>query len=85
MPDLTPKTDLKVGQSVLASGSNGAVTGIITKIDEIIHTNLTGVAFGSSAVSSSGNIIGIALTATGEFAGAERITALLIATSTTVK
>ena len=85
VPELTTKSALKVGQSVLASGSAGAVTGIITKIDDTIHTNLLGVSFGSAAVSSSGNIIGIAINSSGEFAGAERIIALLTATSTTVK
>ena len=85
VPSLTPKSELKVGQSVLASGSSGAVTGIITKIDDLVRTNLTGVSFGSAAVGSSGNIIGIAINSTGDFAGAERITTLLTATSTAVR
>lgn len=85
VPELTPKSSLKVGQNVLANGSAGAITGIITKIDDTIHTNLMGVSFGSAAVSSSGNIIGIAINSSGEFAGAERINTLLIATSSAVK
>lgn len=81
-PNLITKNSLKEGQTVLATGADGrVVTGIITKIDELIHTSLTSVRYGSAAVSSGGNIIGIAINSTGDFAGAERIDTLLNATS----
>ena len=85
VPDLQTKAQLKVGQTVLSTANGGAVTGIITKIDDLVHTNLVGVAFGSAAVSSSGNIIGIAINSLGDFAPSDRITTLLTATSTTLK
>lgn len=85
-PNLLTKSSLKAGQTVLAVGADGrAVTGIITKVDDFIHTSLTSVELGSSAVSSAGNIIGIAINSTGDFAGVERINALLSATSTPAK
>lgn len=86
VPNLLTKSSLKVGQSVLSYTAGGsATTGIITKIDDTIHTSLTGVQVGSAAVSSSGNIIGIAVTSFGDFVGAEKINTLLSATSTTAK
>lgn len=85
VPDLVTKSGLKVGQTVLATGVGGAATGIITKVDELVHTSLTGVPIGSAAVSSSGNIIGISINGLGDFAGAERIITLLSATSTPAK
>jgi hypothetical protein len=86
VPNLLIKSSLKPGQSVLALGAGGgAMTGIITKVDELIHTSLTGVPVGSAAVSSSGNIIGISINGVGDFAGADRISTLLNATSTAVK
>lgn len=86
VPNLLTKSSLKPGQSVLALGEGGgAKTGIITKIDDIIHTSLTSVPVGAAAVSSSGNIIGISINGLGDFAGAERISTLLNATSTVPK
>lgn len=83
VPNLLAKSGLKVGQNVLAfNGGGSAATGIITKIDDIIHTSLSGVPVGSAAVSSSGNILGISINALGDFAGADRISSLLNATST---
>ncbi len=85
-PNLLTKTSLKEGQTVLATGGNGrVVTGIVTKVDELVHTSLTSVQVGSAAVSSSGNIIGIAINSTGDFAAADRISTLLNATSTSIK
>jgi len=85
-PNLLAKDSLKEGQTVLATGANGrVVTGIVTKVDELVHTSITSVELGSAAVSSSGNIIGIAINAGGDFAGADRINTLLTATSTTLK
>ncbi|MDB5189610.1 MAG: hypothetical protein JWL82_567 [Parcubacteria group bacterium] len=83
VPLLIAKADLKQGQSVLAVGQGGsALTGIVSKIDDTIHTSLTNVSVGSAAVNSSGNIIGIALDSTGTFATADKINILLNATST---
>ncbi len=82
VPLLVLKSDLKQGQTVLAIGSGGsAITGIVSKVDDTIHTSLTGVQIGSAAVNSSGNIIGIALDSTGIFAPTEKINTLLSATS----
>ncbi len=82
-PLLVAKSDLKQGQSVLAVGLGGsALTGIVSKIDEDIHTSLTNVTLGSAAVNSSGNIIGIAIDPYGTFASADKITGLLSASST---
>jgi hypothetical protein len=85
VPLLTAKSDLKQGQNVLAIGTGGsALTGIIGKVDDFVHTSLTGVSVGSAAVNSSGNIIGIAIDSVGTFASADRITTLLSATSTAI-
>ena len=85
-PNLLTKASLKPGQSVLAMTSGGsAATGIVTKVDELVHTSLTGIPVGSAAVSSAGNIIGISINGVGDFAGADRISLLLNATSTTSK
>ena len=82
-PNLLPRGDLKPGQNALAVGQGGsAVIGIVSKVDDFIHAGLTGVQIGSAAVNSSGNIIGIAIDSTGTFASADRITALLSATTT---
>lgn len=82
-PLLVSKADLKQGQAVLAVGSDGsALTGIVAKVDDFVHTSLMGVAIGSAAVNSSGNIIGIALDSIGTFAPADKINTLLNATST---
>lgn len=82
-PNLLTKGSLKEGQTVLATGADGrVVTGIVTKVDDLIHTSFTSIRLGSAAVSSGGNIIGIAINSAGDFAGAERISTLLNATST---
>jgi hypothetical protein len=81
-PLIVNKGDLKQGQAVLAVGaSSEALTGIVSKVDDSVHTSLTGVAVGSAGVDSQGNIIGIALDASGLFAPADKITILLSATS----
>lgn len=82
VPLLVSKTELKQGQTVLALGIGGnALTGIVSKVDDFIHTSLTGVQIGSAAVNSSGNLVGIAIDNVGTFASADRITTLLTATS----
>ena len=82
VPDVIAKTDLKLGQTVLALTTGGsALTGIVSKVDDSIHTSLTNVAVGSAAVNSSGNLIGIAVDSVGTFAATDRIMTLLTATS----
>jgi hypothetical protein len=81
-PLLMTASTLKQGQTVLAIGTGGnALTGIVARVDDAIHTSITGVAVGSAAVNSSGNIIGIALDSAGLFASADKINTLLTATS----
>jgi hypothetical protein len=82
VPNLIAKGDLKLGQNVLGMSAGGsALIGIVSRIDDSIHTSLTNVPVGSGAVNSSGNLIGIALDSIGTFAPADKITTLLSATS----
>lgn len=81
-PLLVTKSGLKQGQAVLAESAGGeALTGIVSKVDDSVHTSLTAVAVGSAGVDSQGNVIGIALDGAGLFAPADKITTLLSATS----
>jgi hypothetical protein len=83
VPLLVSRSALKPGQSVLAIARDGsALTGIVSKVDDTIHTSLTSVPLGSAAVNSSGNIIGIAIDSLGTFATADKINILLNATTT---
>lgn len=85
MPVLVQSKDLKLGQTALAIGADGAAsTGIIARVDSKgIRTTLPDIGAGSAAVDLSGNLIGIAA---GETAGllipSDAIKALLLATST---
>ncbi len=82
VPSLITKADLKAGQTVLARTAGGdALTGIVSKVDDAIHTSLTSVAVGSAGVNSSGSLIGIAVDTMGTFAATDWITTLLTATS----
>jgi len=87
VPLLIAKSDLRQGQTVLGIGENGgAGTGIISRVSEDgIHTNLSGIPVGAAGVNSSGNIIGIAIDSLGTFATADKISALLTATSSPAK
>ncbi|MEK7602144.1 MAG: hypothetical protein AAB472_01525 [Patescibacteria group bacterium] len=86
VPNLISRTDVKQGQTVLAIGSGGsAFTGIVSKIDDFIHTSLMNIPVGAAAVSSSGNIVGISIDGAGTFASADKITILLSATSSPAK
>ncbi len=83
VPLLSLKGELKQGQTVLGVGNDqSALTGIVSKIDDFVHTSLTGVAVGSGGVDSKGNLIGIALDSNGTFAPADKIITLLNATTT---
>lgn len=82
---LIPQGNLKLGQTVLAIGADGsASTGIVSRVGEKgILTTLPDIGAGSAAVDLSGNLIGLGAGMTsGLLIPANKITALLIATST---
>jgi hypothetical protein len=84
-PTLIAAGNLRLGQTALAIGADGfAATGIVSRVSEKgIHTTLPDIGTGSAAVDLSGNLIGIGAGATpGLLISADRITALLNATST---
>ncbi|MDP2652337.1 MAG: hypothetical protein Q8O94_04320 [bacterium] len=85
-PTLVSASDLKLGQTVIALSADGsAATGIIARVStKGIYTTLPDIGTGSAAVDLSGNLIGIAAGMTpGLLINTDKITALLIATSTT--
>ncbi len=83
---LVAASDLKLGETVLALGTDGyASTGIIARVSvKGIQTTLPNIGIGSAAVNLSGNLVGIS---GGDIPGflisADKITSLLTATSTT--
>jgi hypothetical protein len=84
-PMLLSPDELKLGQTVLAVGTDGsASTGIISRVSEKgVHTTLPDIGAGSAAVDLSGNLIGVSLgVAPGLLTSAQVITGLLTATST---
>ena len=84
-PALINASDLKLGQTVLALGADGAAsTGIVARVSSTgVHTTLPDIGVGSAAVDLSGNLIGISAgAAPGLLISATTITALLTATST---
>ena len=84
-PSLVAAGDLRLGETVLALGSDGsASTGIVARVsNKGVHTTLPDIGTGSAAVDLSGNLIGIAAGMTpGLLISASTITALLTATST---
>ncbi|MBU6388858.1 hypothetical protein KGQ72_03235, partial [Patescibacteria group bacterium] len=84
-PALIASSDLKLGETVLALGADGAAsTGIVARVSSKgVYTTLPDIGTGSAAVDLSGNLIGIAEGATpGLLISASTITALLTATST---
>ncbi|MEK7144620.1 MAG: hypothetical protein AAB794_02080 [Patescibacteria group bacterium] len=84
-PVLVASSDLKLGQTVLALGTDGsASTGIVARVSaKGVQTTLPNIGVGSAAVDLSGNLVGIS---GGEVPGllisADKISALLTATST---
>jgi len=85
-PTLVASSDLKLGETVLAIGTDGsASTGIVARVsDKGIHTTLPDIGVGSAAVDLSGNLVGISAgAAPGLLISASVVTALLTATSTT--
>lgn len=84
-PTLLAPTSLKLGETVLAIGTDGsAATGIVSRVgDDGIHTTLPNVGVGAAAVDLSGNLMGIALgKEAGVLVSADTIHALLSATTT---
>lgn len=84
-PILVAASDLKLGETALAIGADGsASTGIIARVSgKNIYTTLPDIGAGSAAVNLSGNVIGIGAGITpGLLIPADKITALLIATTT---
>ena len=84
-PVLLAAGDLKLGATALALSIDGsAATGIVARVsDRGVYTTLPDIGVGSAVVDLSGNLIGISAGDTpGLLISAERITALLIATST---
>lgn len=85
-PSLVASGDLKLGETVLALGTDGsASTGIVSRVkNSNVYTTLPDIGVGSAAVDLSGNLIGISAGMTpGLLISASTITALLTATSTT--
>ena len=85
-PVLVAMSELKLGETVLALGADGAAsTGIVARVSEKgIHTTLPDIGTGSAVVDLSGNLIGISAgAAPGLLIGTNALTALLTATSTT--
>jgi len=84
-PVLVPANSLKLGETALALGSDGAAsTGIVSRVSSKgILTTLPDIGTGSAAVDLAGNLIGISDGSTqGFLIGSDIITALLTATST---
>lgn len=84
-PALVAAGDLKLGETVLALGSDGsASTGIVARVSSKgVQTTLPSIGVGSAAVNLSGNLVGISASdVPGLLISADKITALLTATST---
>lgn len=85
-PVLVAASNLRLGETALAISAEGAAaTGIVARVSaKGIYTTLPDIGAGSAAVDLSGNLIGIGAGATpGFLISADKITALLTATSTT--
>ena len=76
---LIASKDLKLGQTVLAIGNDGAAaTGIVARVSEAgIRTTLPDIGAGSAAVDLAGNLIGISGSTPGTLISAGVITKLL--------
>jgi len=83
-PVLVSSSDLKLGETALAIGSDGsASTGIVARVtSKGVYTTLPDIGTGSAAVDLSGNLIGISAgAAPGFLISTNAITDLLTATS----
>ncbi len=84
-PKLVSAASLKLGETALAIGADGAAsTGIVARVDsKSVYTTLPDIGAGSAVVDLSGNLIGIAQGATpGLLFPSDTITKLLNSTST---
>ncbi len=84
-PVLIAANSLKLGETVLAVGTDGsAATGIVAYVNDAgIRTTLPNMGTGSAVVDLSGNLVGLdAGAAPGLLISADAITALISATST---
>lgn len=84
-PVLVAAGDLRLGETALALTADGAAaTGIVARVSSKgIYTTLPDIGTGSAVVDLSGNLIGLGAGATpGLLISADKITALLTATST---
>lgn len=84
-PVLVAANSLKLGETALALGSDGAAsTGIVSRVSSKgVYTTLPDIGTGSAVVDLAGNLIGISAGgAPGLLIGSDVITALLTATST---
>jgi len=84
-PSLVASSDLRLGETALAIGSDGsASTGIVARVSSKgIYTTLPDIGSGSAVVDLSGNLIGISAgVAPGFLISTDKITMLLAATST---
>jgi hypothetical protein len=84
-PALISSGDLKLGETALAIGSDGAAsTGIVARVSgKGVYTTLPDIGIGSAAVDLSGNLIGVSIgTDKGMLISTNVITDLLTATST---
>ncbi|MDO8407684.1 MAG: hypothetical protein Q7S95_00395 [bacterium] len=84
-PTLLAAKDLRLGETALAIGADGAAaTGIVSRISENgIRTTLPDIGAGSAVVDLAGNLIGLSAGGTpGLLISAEYISNLLAATST---
>ncbi len=85
VPRLIPAASLKLGETALAVGADGAAsTGIVSRVDsKNVYTTLPDIGAGSAVVDLSGNLIGVAQNATpGLLVPADTITKLLTSTTT---
>lgn len=84
-PALVPSGSLKLGETALAIGSDGAAsTGIVARVNDSgsIRTTLPDIGVGSAVVDLSGNLIGISAgSIPGLLISTNTITALLTATT----
>jgi hypothetical protein len=83
-PALVAAGNLKLGETALALGADGAAsTGIVARVsDKGIYTTLPDIGAGSATVDLAGNLIGIAAGGTaGLLIPTDTITALLSATT----
>ena len=78
-PALVASASLKPGQTLIGLGADGSVrTAILSKVDaDGVHADLGTLPAGAAVVNLSGDLVGIATAASGVYASADKILALL--------